>query len=91
MRVAQIDAFNLDSIPYPMLSSVHGGPLASRTDPDGRLVPETPIYRVRLTSTMPIDTSRMEHAHLRLEARAESYAGRIWRVIAGTVIRETGF
>lgn len=91
VRVAQIDAFNLETIPYPMLSSVHGGPLASRTDSDGRLVPVTPIYRVRLTSNMPIVANRMEQAQVRLGARAESYAGRIWRVVAGTIIRETGF
>lgn len=91
VRVTGIDAFHLDALPYPMLSSVHGGPLASRSDPDGRLVPETPVYRVRLEATTPIDTSRMEQAHLRLDARPESYAGRLWRVVAGTVIRETGF
>jgi putative peptide zinc metalloprotease protein len=91
VRVVGIDAFSLENIPYPLLSSVHGGPVASRTDADGRLVPVTPIYRVYLTAMTPIVANRMEHAHLRLDARAESYAGHIWRVVAGTIIRETGF
>lgn len=91
VRVDGIDAFSLDDLPYPLLSSVHGGPVASRTDRDGRLVPITPIYRVHLTSMTPIMATRMEYAHLRLDGRAESYAQRIWRLVAGTIIRETGF
>jgi putative peptide zinc metalloprotease protein len=89
--IEEIDAFSIGELPYSMLSSVHGGPIASRAEVDGRLVPASPVYRLRLSPVSPVNFRRIELGQVSLDASSQSYLQRFWRTALGTIIRETGF
>ena len=89
--VETIDTSALRELPDPALASTHGGPIPARAGPNNTVVPEIPVYRVRLRPTLPVAMDRMEIATVRIAADPESLMARVWRHAVGVVIRESGF
>lgn len=89
--VEEIDTTALRTLPDPTLASTHGGPIPARAGPNQSLVPETPVYRVRLRPAHALVLDRMELASVRIEAEPESVAARLGRKLLGILIRESGF
>lgn len=52
-KVSDMDRVNVTVIDNPMLASASGGPLASRPDPHGSQIPQSPVFRVRLDGCSP--------------------------------------
>lgn len=89
--VEAIDTSALRTLPDPALSSTRGGPIPAREERGGTVVPEAPVYRVRLRPTEDVTLDRMELATVRIDAMAESPGARLWRHLWGAVVRESGF
>ena len=76
----------------PLLASVYGGPLAATRDAHGRLLPQTPVYRLDLQPAAGAAApERRLRGTLVLEVEAEPLLTQVWRRIAAVLIRESGF
>ena len=77
------------TLSLPPLASVHGGPLMVDRDARGRLIPRQP----QIAATLQLDAAVEREALGRvfIEAERTSVAARIWRRVAGVLIRETDF
>jgi len=89
-RVAAIDDAGIRQLADPLLASIHGGPLPTRTGPNQELVPEGSYYRVVLTVDGPAP-ARQLRGRLFLDGEAQSFAVRLWRAAVAVVVRESGF
>jgi putative peptide zinc metalloprotease protein len=89
--VASVDTSALRSLPDPALSSTRGGPIPARDGENGKLIPESAVYRIRLVPSESMVMDRMELASVRIEAEAESLVARFWRHVWGIALRESGF
>ncbi|MFM7347049.1 MAG: efflux RND transporter periplasmic adaptor subunit [Tagaea sp.] len=92
-RVAEIVDTSARHLPDPELASIHGGriPVRQGPAPEHRLVPETPVYRVRLAPEAPTPAFPAMRGAARIDAEPESFAVRIWRIAYGLAVRESGF
>ncbi|SOD90769.1 site-2 protease family protein [Caenispirillum bisanense] len=90
--VAAVETVNRPVLDHAMLSADQGGPIAARPDAERRLTPERSVYRVTITpaegATAP---DQVRRGTVRVEGRPESLAVRLWRAVAGVLIRESGF
>jgi putative peptide zinc metalloprotease protein len=74
------------------LASVYAGPIPARQTEDGSIIPEAGLYEVRLALTgNPSGTRRETMGVVRIDARRESIAKRIWRQVNTVLVREHGF
>lgn len=85
-----------DSLRDRALASIHGGPIPVRAGPDNAIIPEGGIYEARFhiekqTAASPQALSREVTGVMRIEARSESIARRLWRQINTVLVRESGF
>jgi putative peptide zinc metalloprotease protein len=91
-RVTEVEAVDVEVLQDPWLASTHGGPLAVQQDPEGRLVPVQPLYRVHLRAEEGTAAPSQKLTGVaRIDARAESLLARLWRTAASVFIRESGF
>lgn len=91
LRLVAIDDLATRLLPDPELASVYGGPLPVRALQSGGLVPEIPVYRVRLEPLSPVDPHPMLRGRVLIEGERESLAARAWRQLLGVLVRESGF
>lgn len=95
--VVTIDAASTRRLPAPELASLYGGTVAVREDslqPDGsrELVPETPVYRVRLAPVGEQSApTQVVRGQVVLEGERVGLAAQLWRRTLGLAIRESGF
>ena len=76
----------------PEFASVYGGGVATRREPDGRLVPETAVYRVVLDvadGAAATETAR-QRGTVHIAADRTSPLERMWRRAVAVVMREAG-
>lgn len=90
-RVAEIDRVNLPFVDELSLASIYGGPLDARQDVHGLLIPDSPVFRVRLADCSPSGVPALKlkgTVHLDAEKRVLLFT--IFRYIINTVVRESG-
>ncbi|EKV28546.1 Peptidase M50 [Caenispirillum salinarum AK4] len=90
-RVTAVDAVNRPVLDHPMLAADQGGDVAARRDEDGRMLPEHSLYRVVVVLDDPDAPAQLRRGTLRVDGEPESLAVRLWRTIAGVLIRESAF
>jgi putative peptide zinc metalloprotease protein len=90
-RVASIGETAMRALPDPELASIHGGRVATRQGPNGTLVPETPVYRIRLQPEGGAVPTTMMRGMAWIDAAPESILSQLWRLAVGLAIRESGF
>jgi putative peptide zinc metalloprotease protein len=91
-QVAEIDRVNIPTIDEPFLASTYGGPIAARTDPQGAIIPDMPLFRLRLDGCSPAAVPLIKLrgvVHIEVEKRSKLMEG--MRNVYATVIREVGF
>lgn len=90
--VRSVGAGALGTLDEPELASIYGGGVAVRREPDGRLVPETAVYRVLLdlAGDTPHAATELRRGTVRIAGDAVSPIARIWRRVAAVVLREAG-
>jgi putative peptide zinc metalloprotease protein len=91
-QVAEVDRVNIAVIEESFLASTYGGPIAARTDPQGLVVPDAPLFRVRMDGCSPKSVPLIKLkgvAHIKVERRSSLV--KIIRDAYAVVIREIGF
>lgn len=91
LRLVEIDPAGARAIDRPVLASTNGGRLAARGGDTHRPIPAGSLYRAVLEAIDEGAPSSVATGMVAIDAHAESFAARLWRQIAGTFIRETGF
>ena len=71
-----------------LLTLVSGGPVAVTEDSRGALVPDIPVSRLTAHANEIVNTER---GVVVIPAKRQSPASRIWRRVAGVLLRETDF
>lgn len=93
VRIIKIERSAIAEL-QPYHASVYGGDIPVDADQSGRLVPRQAIYRVHLaadgsgTDWLPDQRLR---GHVSIEGSSKTLAGVLFRLVAGTLIRESGF
>ncbi len=90
--VREIRLMDEGEFKLPYLASIFGGEIAVRVDKQGKLRPESSVYRVELE--VDGDAPRWDQAvrgMLHIDGRPQSVAHRLWDQIAAVLIRESGF
>ena len=106
VQIDRVDRFNSPVLDTPALSASNGGPLATRPDKNGSLIPDDAIYRVsgyvtgqaqgglgHPKSAVP-GAEKFEtilRGTLEIEAPARSLAVRMYQAVAAALIREMSF
>ena len=86
----RVASSSVKTLPSPELSSLAGGHIPSRlSGKNGETVPDQATYRLLLVSDVPPVEGRWRGV-VSIDAEAESFAGRVWRWIAGVFVREAG-
>lgn len=90
LTVASVGTASVRVLDVQDLASVNGGGVAVRKDRDGKLVPESAIYRATLVPTGPCApiTKRLRGT-VTIDADRSGFLGRIYRRAAALVIRES--
>lgn len=91
-QVAEIDRVNVPAIDEPFLASTFGGSIAARNDPQGAIIPDMPVFRVRLDGCAPAAVPLIKLrgvAHIEVEKRSTLIE--MARYAYATLIREIGF
>jgi len=88
--VTSIDRVSARTLTEIGLASVHGGAIAVRQAQDGALVPEEPVYRIRLQPARDAAPSQLTRGAVRIDATRASVLGRVWQRAAGLLVRESG-
>lgn len=73
------------------LTSVYGGKVSTRKEPDGSLAPVSATYLMTMPFTrQPGDVSKVSRGLVHLDGVAESMAARVWRKVLQVLVRESG-
>ncbi|WP_332878704.1 HlyD family efflux transporter periplasmic adaptor subunit [Massilia sp. S19_KUP03_FR1] len=91
LQVLAIEAAAAEAITPFALASVHGGPLPSALDRQGRAVPKASLHRVRLSAPAVHGVAgdvRLQRGRLRIEADPESVFTQAGRRLLRIVLRE---
>ena len=89
--VAEIDRVNVPVIDEPFLASVYGGPIATRHNPHGFPLPDSPVFRIRLDRCSPAGVPVLKLrgvAHIDGERR--SLLVDAFRYTSAVIVRESG-
>jgi putative peptide zinc metalloprotease protein len=93
VRIIKIERSAVSEL-QPYHASVYGGDIPVDADQSGRLIPRQAIYRVHLAA----DSSAADwlpeqrlRGHVSIEGRSRTLVGMLFKVIVGTLIRESGF
>ncbi len=90
-RVTVIDGINRPVLDHALLAADQGGAIATRQDAERRLKPERSLYRVVAEPDGASAPDQLRRGTLRVEGQAESLLVRLWRTVAGVLIRESAF
>lgn len=95
MHVTKIEQVAISALDNGYLSSTIDGPIAVREDKNQRHIPTEALYRVYLA---PQDNAvaapaitQVLRGTVHVEAEAISPVARVWRFVAGVLVRESGF
>lgn len=92
LRLYAIDNTGTPELIEPYLASIYDGALAVRESPQGRLTPESSIYRVQLQPLEePVQPLAVTPGTVRLQAQPSSTALQWGRQVWSVLLRETGF
>lgn len=92
VTLTSIAASATDTLRDRALASIYGGPIPARAGNDGSVLPEAGIYEARLRLDGTQDAAPREITGIvRIDARAESIARRLWRQVNTVLVRESGF
>jgi len=89
-RIRLIESTRAAQLPHPLLSSRHGGRIATLQDDEG-LTPRDTLYRIQIDLQRPPGTSAVLSGQARIEARAESWLLAALKPILIVIIREANF
>lgn len=91
-RVLEIDSVNTSVIQSPYFLSTFGGDVAVRQDKDGRYVPESAMFRVRLLpQEARFNPSRVIPGVVHITGESRSLASQMKERVMAILIRESGF
>jgi len=88
--VEEADARLLE-MPFPYLTSLHGGDIAARKGADGRLVPVASVFAVRFDVDDAFTPDRVVRGTVQVEVAPRSLAKRLYEIVMAVLIRESGF
>jgi putative peptide zinc metalloprotease protein len=90
LTVASVGTASVRTLDVQDLASVNGGGVAVRKDRDGKLVPESAIYRATLVPAGPsAPITKRLRGTVTIDADRSGFLGRIYRRAAALVIRES--
>jgi putative peptide zinc metalloprotease protein len=97
--VDKIEYANVSKLESPYFASIYGGEIAVRQDRDSKsLVPETPVYRIRLQirgehadEEQELLPGKVIRGQVNIEGEAMSFAVRVYKIVASVLIRGSGF
>ncbi|OGT63122.1 MAG: hypothetical protein A3E85_04050 [Gammaproteobacteria bacterium RIFCSPHIGHO2_12_FULL_45_12] len=72
-------------------SSEFGGSIATYQAPDGSLVPVDSVYRILLTTMVPVKLQHIERGSVFLRINSNSYVYRLFYAIKKILVEESGF
>lgn len=91
-QIAEIDRVNIPIIDEPFLASTSGGPITARTDAQGVIIPDMPIFRVRMDGCSPATVPLIKlKGMVHIAAEKRSSLIEMIRYLYAVVIREIGF
>lgn len=91
-QVAEIDRVNIPVMDELFLASTFGGPIASRSDIQGGIVPDVPLFRIRMDGCLPAGVPLIKlRGMAHIEAEKRSAFIEMLRNGYAVFIREIGF
>ena len=91
-QIIEIHQVDEETLAIPYLASVFGGNIPVREDKDGRLIPETAIYRVKLEPKDDLSRyNQVVRGLIHVHGNPQSFIERISDFVMPTLIREMGF
>ena len=92
LRISELATMDADILPWPELSSLHDGPLASEFDREqGRVVPLGSVYDIKLVPTQDLpDLSSVQTGQVRVKGQLSSPLMRFMGKLGGLFVREIG-
>ncbi|WP_130471657.1 site-2 protease family protein [Candidatus Magnetaquicoccus inordinatus] len=91
-RLQSVDAVNTPRLPEPELASRYGGPIAVREEKSEELLPREAQFRMRLTLIdAPPAQQQLQRGTLRIAIQPQAPAVRLWRYLASSIMRESGW
>lgn len=88
--VSNIDRTATHALPYPMLASTYGGPIAVRNNQRGELLTNEAWYRVNLTVENGPPNQQLSLVAAHIDGERQSLLGLFLRQVASMLIRESG-
>ncbi len=92
LTVRTVSAGAIGTLEAQELASIYGGGVAVRREKDGRLIPETAVYRVVLDidEGAKQDVAELRRGAVHIEGDRISPIEHIWRRVVAVVVREAG-
>lgn len=90
-RIVAVEETAIRVLTDPELASLHGGAIATRAGPNQTVIPEVPVYRVKLVPAVAVAPRRTVTGTAVIDGKPASIARRTWQRIVSVVIRESGF
>ena len=91
-QIAEIRQVDEETLAIPYLASVFGGNIPVRENKDGRLLPQSAIYRVRLKpNDNHLQYNQVVKGLIHVQGDPQSLIGRVRDVIMAILVREMGF
>jgi len=92
VSIEEISRSAMAILDEPFQASNYGGEIAVRPQPDGTLIPNHALYKVRLKPGDDIyTTDRILTGVVKVNGQPQSIIGRLWETVVAVVIRESGF
>jgi len=86
--VIDVDQANLTNLDLPYLASVYGGDVAVRRDSNGKLVPETSVYRLQLAiDGKQVKSDQVVRGVAHIQGQPKSFARRAYEIVAAAFVR----
>ena len=92
VTIEEISQSAMAVLDEPFQASNYGGEIAVHPQPDGTLIPNHALYKVRLKPGDDVyTTDRILTGVVKVNGQPQSIIGRLWETIVAVVIRESGF
>ncbi|WP_448207613.1 HlyD family efflux transporter periplasmic adaptor subunit [Azospirillum sp. sgz302134] len=91
LRLRAIDALPTRELESAELASTHGGGVAARALPSGKMVTEEAVYRATLAPDTGLRLPHAVRGTVLIEGERISWGRRLWRIALGVLIRESGW
>ncbi|MBF0107946.1 MAG: hypothetical protein HQL76_02050 [Magnetococcales bacterium] len=91
-RLADVDRTSLQTLPDPMLASIHGGPVVVRVTAQGLPIPQDTLFRATcLPEDLTLPVPRIVRGALVFQRPGEAPMVRLGRWLLALLLRESGF